>query len=61
MKHDEWLIIIKMNNLNVLKVEIKTRYNKAEAVNIPIPHGQHFTIPIETELGEIKYLNFNVD
>ena len=58
MKKGEWIIVMKMNRLSVLKVEVRTRGGeKAEAVNLPVPHGQLFTIPVQTEEG-MKHLYF---
>ena len=60
MKKDEWLITIKMNRLHVLKIEVKTRGGmKVEVVNIPVPHGQLFTIPVQTAEGT-KCINLNI-
>jgi len=60
MKKGEWIVIMKMNRLHVLKVEVRTRGGmKAEAVNIPVPHGQLFTIPVQTEEG-MKCIHFDI-
>lgn len=57
MKKGEWLITITMNRLHVSKVEVRTRGGKkAEAVNIPVPHGQPFSVPIQTETGEVDFI-----
>ena len=60
MKKGEWIVTIKMNRLHVLKVEVRTRGGeKAEAVNVPVPHGQLFAIPVETE-GRTECVTFDI-
>jgi len=57
MKKGEWVITIKMNQLHVLRVDIKTRNGEiATAVDVPVPHGQPFVIPIQTVTGEVNFL-----
>jgi len=53
MKKGEWKITLWMNRTVVTKVEVKSRTVAAVAVTTPVPHGQPFTIPIDTEVGEV--------
>jgi len=61
MKKREWEVVIKMNRFHVLKVEVRAYGGmKVEAVNIPVTHGQMFTIPVHTSDG-VKCVNFCVE